>query len=282
MNFKRTLKTGDTGEDVKWIQSQLTKYGFYNKPIDGVYSNSTNLAVIKFQKSLGLNVGDYTHQTWSNLTNYNPNNIIGRGFNLEEYKKPIINLRDLVSIYTDKSGFKIYGYPGSFNSDVTTKSTIVIYGGGDSIFEKDKEVLLKKVGSELKPIEKNYSYRIGLDGVVINTYDDRYWSDVSGLDLDRYSVSIQLCGIKPGDGVRISYKGYDSFVPYTDKQLKSLSDLLKYLSNKHNIEIPKVDEKYFEWRPYWNSEGGIRFGGALVENLLVPYPNENLIKAING
>ena len=50
----RTLKRGMKGEDVKWLQFQLTKLGFSPSGIDGSFGNGCYRAVIAYQKARGL------------------------------------------------------------------------------------------------------------------------------------------------------------------------------------------------------------------------------------
>jgi peptidoglycan hydrolase-like protein with peptidoglycan-binding domain len=50
----QTLRPGDTGRQVEVLQKTLKQLGYYSDVIDGLYGNSTNLAVSKFQKAKGL------------------------------------------------------------------------------------------------------------------------------------------------------------------------------------------------------------------------------------
>ncbi len=50
-----TVRSGDTGEDVKRVQKRLTELGYYTDKIDGKYGASTVKAVKAFQKKMGLN-----------------------------------------------------------------------------------------------------------------------------------------------------------------------------------------------------------------------------------
>lgn len=58
------LKYGSTGTQVKTVQTKLSRWGFYNGSIDGIYGWRTRAAVIRFQKNHGISadgiVGDYT------------------------------------------------------------------------------------------------------------------------------------------------------------------------------------------------------------------------------
>ena len=50
----RTLKRGDSGEDVKGVQNRLTELGYYKGKITGNYNSATEDAVEAFQKKSGL------------------------------------------------------------------------------------------------------------------------------------------------------------------------------------------------------------------------------------
>lgn len=51
-----TLKSGDRGTGVKWLQSFLNKAGYNPGSIDGIWGTKTQNAVIAFQKANGLTV----------------------------------------------------------------------------------------------------------------------------------------------------------------------------------------------------------------------------------
>ena len=50
------IKPGDSGENVKALQTSLIELGYLNGTADGIYSSATALAVKNFQASKGLNV----------------------------------------------------------------------------------------------------------------------------------------------------------------------------------------------------------------------------------
>lgn len=50
----RALERGDSGEDVKWIQSRLTALGYYHGKLSGNYLEGTTSAIKSFQKRNGL------------------------------------------------------------------------------------------------------------------------------------------------------------------------------------------------------------------------------------
>jgi len=61
----RILKEGDSGEDVKQLQRDLKKLGYYNSSIDGLFGPKTRQAVMAFQADQGMAVdgvvGPYTY-----------------------------------------------------------------------------------------------------------------------------------------------------------------------------------------------------------------------------
>ncbi len=50
----RTLRSGDTGDDVKSLQTQLKALGYYTGTVDGKYGSGTVSAVVAFQKNNNL------------------------------------------------------------------------------------------------------------------------------------------------------------------------------------------------------------------------------------
>lgn len=59
-----TLKKGSSGKDVEKVQSRLKQWGYYNGPVDGVFGEATEDAVILFQQRNGITpdgiIGDVT------------------------------------------------------------------------------------------------------------------------------------------------------------------------------------------------------------------------------
>ncbi|MGK7918487.1 MAG: peptidoglycan-binding protein [Trichodesmium sp.] len=75
---RQTLKTGSKGEEVLEIQGILKLLGYYFGEVDGIYSENTATAVMKFQESVGLMPNGIVDQnTWNLLLPKSPqsNNI---------------------------------------------------------------------------------------------------------------------------------------------------------------------------------------------------------------
>ena len=51
-----TLRSGSTGEGVKWVQWQLDRLGYAPGGIDGIFGVNTDKAVRAFQRAAGLAV----------------------------------------------------------------------------------------------------------------------------------------------------------------------------------------------------------------------------------
>ncbi len=63
-----TLKAGSQGEEVLQLQGVLKLLGYYFGQVDGVYSDTTAAAVVKFQESVGLMPNGIVDQnTWNRL-----------------------------------------------------------------------------------------------------------------------------------------------------------------------------------------------------------------------
>src|SRR5690606_41612050 len=52
----RTLRRGDTGEGVRWLQERLREQGYEVGPVDGKYGFITEDAVMAFQRDRRLRV----------------------------------------------------------------------------------------------------------------------------------------------------------------------------------------------------------------------------------
>jgi hypothetical protein len=65
------LKEGSVGDDVKWLQWYLVKYGYYKNKISGEFDMYTLASVLAFQKKNGLTIDGIVGQNTKNkLKNY--------------------------------------------------------------------------------------------------------------------------------------------------------------------------------------------------------------------
>ena len=67
--FTNLLKLGSKGTEVSRLQQKLTDLGMYNGPINGSFGPLTKAAVIKFQKSNGINPVGYVGVSTRNALN---------------------------------------------------------------------------------------------------------------------------------------------------------------------------------------------------------------------
>lgn len=66
-----TVKEGDTGDSVKWLQWYLTEYGFFDSEIDGIFGNITLGGLLAYQFKNELDVdGKCGPATRNSLKNY--------------------------------------------------------------------------------------------------------------------------------------------------------------------------------------------------------------------
>ncbi len=69
----KSLKLGSKGENVKIIQTQLKKLGYYQEEVNGIYGETTKVAVIAFQKSASFKPTGITDaNTWNKLYTTQP------------------------------------------------------------------------------------------------------------------------------------------------------------------------------------------------------------------
>ena len=79
-NSVTTLQKGDSGEEVKTVQRQLKKLGYFTGNVAGNFLSQTQSAVKKFQKANDLTVNGKADKATRELLNS------GKGVTLEEYK----------------------------------------------------------------------------------------------------------------------------------------------------------------------------------------------------
>jgi len=227
MKFKRLLKRGDQGSDVKWLQKQLKEKNFFEKETNGIFDEYTVKSVKIFQHKLNLKTdGIVNIILWSNL------NII---------KEKSTNIPSI----SVSNGLEIY--------DISKKNKSV----------KKNKIIIEPSNGSYNALYQSYSY----DDVtyIIGGYDIME-DDMDGkvyqiLNTKKY-IKVKLCNwdklIKVKDnyfnniGMIINeveeYEG-DYYHKYSNKQLESLVKLLDYLEDKYGCDI-KINSNYLSQKMF--------------------------------
>jgi len=277
MKLSRILKLKMSGDDIKYLQTKLKEYGFFNERIDGFFGQNTLVSVTNFQRSVGIKAdGIVGTLTFNRLNNFG--------------KIPTINDGIPHKIhYTNPNGLTIYDYlmdDEEYIKEETKKDTIWLHhtAGGSrpdwSIDGWEKDFVKDKLGRPIldafgkaQPLRVGTSYVIGRkssttdeniwDGKILRAFDDKYWAYHLGVnknsqELNSKSIGIEFCNygaltlgkdgrfynyvnkpIKESEVVKLDnpFRGYEYFERYTDFQLENARKLIHYLINKHAITI---------------------------------------------
>lgn len=262
------IKLGDSGRNVKEIQSLLKQRGFYSGNIDGVFGPITEDSVKRFQLKTGLNVdGIVGNNTFTELLDgidtdgegYNPNIVDtdGKLQYLGEYKTT--NGLTIERVYLDTDEYvQDYG-------KIKPKNLFLHHTAGwDNPYNTvhgwnvDK---LGRVATQYVIGGLNINGDSKHDGKVIETFPDGYigWhlGKVGNMNASIYSVGIELNNFgylnKRGDkyftytnrevpcdqvvDLGYEFRGYRYWHKYSDEQIKSLRKLIL-----HIVEIyPLID-----------------------------------------
>ena len=196
MKFARVLQLKVSGDDVRFLQTKLKEYGFFNSRIDGQFGQNTLVAVVNFQKSLNIKAdGIVGLQTWSQLIHFEANK------NRSQIMAEKIEIKDTAS-FVGLDGLKIYDNlltDEEYYKDETSKNTIFLHhtaggsrpdwtiGSWEKDFQKDDDgnAILDSNGNP-KPLRVATSYVIGRksstsqetfwDGRILKAFDDKYWA----------------------------------------------------------------------------------------------------------
>jgi peptidoglycan hydrolase-like protein with peptidoglycan-binding domain len=322
MKLQRVLMVKMSGEDVKFLQTKLKEYGFFQDRIDSNFGQNTLVSVTNFQRAVGIKAdGVVGSLVWSRLKDY--------GIEKVEVSDDIPNK---VSFIGD-NGLMIYENfisEDKYSKEEFRKETIWLHGTGGGCrpdwsingwkdsFIKDKRgnAILDQNG-KLQPLKVASSYIIGRksssvndnlwDGKILNTFEDKYWSnhlDINNKDLNSKSISIEICNYGPltlGSDSRFynsvnkpimdsevikldkTYRGYDYFEKYTDAQIESTRKLILHLMNKHAIQIE--GRIYNEnWFNYNDDllKNGIRSHSQVSRDVFDLFPQKEMIQMLNS
>lgn len=322
MKLQRVLMVKMSGEDVKFLQTKLKEYGFFQDRIDSNFGQNTLVSVTNFQRAVGIKAdGVVGSLVWSRLKDYGiekvevsddiPNKVSFIGdnglmiydnfisedkYSKEEFKKETIWLHGTGG--GSRPDWSVNGWKDSFIKDKR----------GNAVLDQNGKLQLLKVASSYIIGRKSSSVNDGLwDGKILNTFEDKYWSnhlDINNKDLNSKSISIEICNYGPltlgSDGrfynsvnkpildsevVKLdkTYRGYDYFEKYTDAQIESTRKLILYLMNKHAVEIE--GRIYNEnWFNYNEdiSKRGIRTHSQVSRDVFDLFPQKEMIQMLNS
>jgi hypothetical protein len=283
MKLKRKLKQSDHGDDVRILQQRLKELNLFNERIDGYYGQNTMMAVIKFQKKIGIAIdGVVGLQTWSQLVSYN-----------EGKQNKSDNLIQLLN----ESGLIIYSGADNRSERMTIKNTIFIFINNSS---SRPDLTLDKVSAHYVIGRKSSSNDNKYwDGKILKSMDDKYYiSRFEDQLINERSIFIEICNygelhykngnyynlvnkpiLNSDDVINIDDKYYEKI---TDQQIESLINLIRYLKQKWNIEIIRYfDENWFKYDENWFSLGGLRTLGQVIKDKSDLFPQKNLIESLN-
>lgn len=120
----------------------------------------------------------------------------------------------------------------------------------------------KKIGTAFVIGGKaNPPFKDEYDGMIVQYYDDQFWSHHLGISETNYgitkaSVGVELCNyggliqnrqgqfltyvnslVPPDQVTKCSFRGFDWFEAYTEKQIEALKTLLLDIAARHTIDL---------------------------------------------
>jgi hypothetical protein len=302
--LKRIMKLGDTGDDILLLQTKLKEFGYFIDKISGYYNQNTLMSVSNFQKDQLLKTtGEVDMQTWDRITNFNSS------------KKKDSDIENQILTVTN-NGLKIYNISEDvdFYEEETLKDIIVISNSGSCYSPNLVNNYWKPIYQEFNNLLKRSSHfiigrTINYDGIVIRTFDDRYWSypfytknakNIISIEISNFGplvliddVFYNLTGnkVSSDEVIEIDFLGYNYYHKYTDKQIDSLRKLLIYLQLKHGIQIQRSSYDENGIIPYYNNDWfynidletkGIKNRNNYINSLFGLTPQKEIIDMLNS
>lgn len=298
----KLLKLGDVGPDVRHLQLLL------KIEIDGKYGPDTAKAVRKFQLAMSAQVdGICGIETWQMLmTLGNPVTAIDQD-------------SDLTNLLL-KTGYNqvIHKYHLPKNEFVTgpIKNEYIFLhhtAGGDnpySVIDQWKSDTRGQIATEFVIGGLNHQSGIGSnDGVVLQAFPEgnQGWhlGPTGSGWMNRHSVGIEMCSmgyltnefktyvnsfatVNQVCTLDIPFKGFLNFHKYSDKQIKELELLIKYIAKRDNIDVRSGLVKWikkmgpvkafdFQEDAYFGKERGILSHGNVLKEKTDCYPDQRLV-----
>lgn len=234
-----TIRKGSRGESVKQLQKIL------GLTADGIFGVNTESAVKMFQSKHGLVAdGIVGPKTWEKLLGQNTSGLVIENYylNVGQYLSGTYR-NDYIILHHTAGWDDPKQVVTSWNNDSQGRvATEFVIGGKrctDGRSTYDGKII------RTFPENKGQAYHIGTSG---SSY------------MNIHSVGIEICNMgwvkngktyvnytcQPSQIVTLSksFRGYNQWQKYTDKQLESLRKLLIYISNRDNIDL---HEGLYKW-----------------------------------
>ena len=260
MKLTRVITLKMSGEDVRFLQTKLKEYGFFNNKIDAYFGQNTLVSVVNFQKSLNIKAdGIVGLQTWSQITHFYANK------NRTKILSEKVEIKETAS-FVGLDGLKIYDNLLSdeeYYKEETSKNTIWLHhtaggsrpdwtiGGWEKDFQKDEagNVVLDANGNP-EPLRVGTQFVIGRkssttddkfwDGRILRAFDDKFWAYHLGVsrnsrNLNSRSIGIEICNYGP---LTLGKGGV--FYNYVNKPIKE----------SEVVELSKPFRGYQYWEKY--------------------------------
>ena len=262
--------------------------------------------------------------TWSQIMNYDPNpkatividniplNVSHFGENNFKIYDNLILDNDYIKEETKKETIWLYNTCGGSRPDWSIgswKSEFQKDGDGNIIMDENIPRSLK-VASSFVIGRRSSTGDSMWDGKVLKSFDDKYWAyhlnlQSRNIDINSKSIGIELCNygplIRKSDGSFFNcvnkimnekevveldneFRGYKYWEKYTDLQIESLRNLIKYLQSKWDINIEKgiYNLDWFQYNNKWISNGGLRSHTQTRSDNSELFPQKELIQMLNS
>jgi len=300
------LKRGSRKKEVIFLQQLLKEKGYFPYNTVQSFGPKTDVAVKKFQDSVGLdNDGIVGKMTWTALhgnkldikiikpaeTSLKFHDYFLKG---DEYIKEILKKTQIYLHHTASSHnpFRVIDvwekdkFDSSGKRKINRISTAFLIGGLSTRGEKDE-----------------------YDGLIARCFNEKYWGYHTGWlgkTSDGPSIGIEICnygyltqnrngefinyvgGIVPNDQVcdlGEKFRGHRYFHSYTDKQMESTKNLILDLSTRFDIPIENInyDLDWFDYNPKkWKEGKGLRTHVQVRKDKTDLSPQPKLLKMLNS
>jgi hypothetical protein len=235
---------GSKGDKVREIQIALKLH------VDGIYGRMTEAAVKNFQIKNGMHPDGVASPDVLNL-------LLGDNYTTDT----------LESFYKEGNFIRRWLREGEYIEEPVKKEYIFLHHTAGSYhpfytidgWERDKR---GRVATEFVIGGRSFLGTNDYDGLIVQAFPDDCWAYHLGVPnqyLEKYSVGIEICNFGkltekegkyfnylgqevPEDQVCVlkeEYRGSKYYHNYTEKQIVALERLIKFLADKHSIDLEK-------------------------------------------